>query len=416
MAAETTPRRGSVERMEKGKLFTLMVAHFFSDGYAGFLAPILPLVIKEHHLSLTSASFLASVLALSAALLQPIFGYLSDRMSRSHFVALGPLLSAVFLGSMGVAHNYYALLAFLFLGGVGVSCFHPQGTALAGEAGGRQRGLALSLFIGAGTVGYALGPLLIVYLVSALGMRSSWLSAIPGVLAAFLIYALASREKSRARPSRKTPLKASLLAKWRPMALLMAIVVATSISRMGFLNFVPIFLEEHGKSLVAGGWAVSLFIAFGAVGATLGGPLSDRWGRKRTILLVILASIPSLYGYTWTGGVGWASLVLLALGGATTMASNTVLVAMSQEMLPESPGVASSLVMGLGWGIAGVALTLAGNVADFLGVAATLMALSFVPLVSLFCGLAIVDGRRTQACPIAGTPQKGAVTDTPRTI
>lgn len=415
MAAETTPRRGSPEGMEKGKLITLMAAHFFCDGYAGFLAPILPLVIQELHLSLTSASFLASVLALSAALLQPLFGYLSDRMSRSHFVALGPLLSAIFLGSMGLADNYFALVAFLFLGGVGVSCFHPQGTALAGEAGGSRRGLALSLFIGAGTVGYALGPLLIVYLVSALGMKSSWLSTIPGVVAAVLIYTLAPRETSRGRPSKKPPLKASLLPKWRPMVLLMAIVVVTSISRMGFLNFVPIFLQERGQSLVSGGWAVSLFIAFGAVGATLGGPLSDRWGRKRTILLVILASIPSLYGYIWTGGAGWTASAFLALAGAATMASNTVLVAMSQEMLPENPAVASSLVMGLGWGIAGVALTLAGNVADLLGVAATLAALSFVPLVSLFCGLAIVDGRRTLAHPTTGAPHQATLTDTPRT-
>ena len=188
------------------------------------------------------------------------------------------------------------------------------------------------------------------------------------------------------------------------MALLMAIVVVTSISRMGFLNFVPIFLGERGQSLVAGGWAVSLFIAFGAIGATLGGPLSDRWGRKRMILLVIFTSIPCLYGYTWTGGVGWLPLVLLALGGATTMASNTVLVTMSQEMLPENPGLASSLVMGLGWGIAGIALTLAGNVADILGISATLMILSLTPVVSLFCGMAIAEGGRAPAYPATKTP------------
>ncbi|MBI2877601.1 MAG: MFS transporter [Candidatus Tectomicrobia bacterium] len=401
----TTAGRSHPARLERGKLFTLMVAHFFCDGYAGFLAPILPLVIKELHLSLTSASFLASMLALSSALLQPIFGYLSDRMTRSHFVALGPLLSAIFLGSMGLADSYLLLSIFLFLGGMGVSCFHPQGTALAGETGGARRGLSISLFIGAGTAGYALGPLLIVYLVSALGLRSSWLSAVPGILAALLIYALAPRERARSRAFQRTSLKTSLLPRWRAMALLMAIVVATSISRMGFLNFVPIYLEERGQSLVSGGWAVALFIAFGAVGATLGGPLSDRWGRKRTILLVILASIPSLYGYTWIGGMGWPASVFLALAGATTMASNTVLVAMSQEMLPENPGVASSLVMGLGWGIAGVALILAGNVADALGVTTTLTFLSFTPLVGLLCGAAITEKGRMQAGSVAASSQ-----------
>jgi hypothetical protein len=78
---------------------------------------------------------------------------------------------------------------------------------------------------------------------------------------------------------------------------------------------------------------------------------------------------------------------------------------MSQEMLPENPGVASSLVMGLGWGIAGIALTLAGNLADALGITITLIILSFVPLLSVFFCMAIIEEEKAQPRQTLGTVQ-----------
>src|SRR3989475_6025209 len=78
-------------------------AHFLNDFYVAFLAPLLPLVVAKFNLSLALAGLLATVLTTSAAMTQPLFGIMADRLKRRVFLVLRPTLTLPAMGPVGVA-------------------------------------------------------------------------------------------------------------------------------------------------------------------------------------------------------------------------------------------------------------------------------------------------------------------------
>jgi hypothetical protein len=76
------------------------------------------------------------------------------------------------------------------------------------------------------------------------------------------------------------------------------------------------------------------------------------------------------------------ALVCLALGAGTLSGANSVVIAMAQELVPSRAGTASSLVMGLGWGVAGILLMGFGSLAEVIGVPRALDITMTVPLLA----------------------------------
>ena len=89
--------------MHRARLGLAMLGHFLNDCYSAFLTPILPLLIAKLSLSLTAASALAAIPALTGSILQPLSGIASDRMQGRFFMLLGPTLSIICMSLIGVA-------------------------------------------------------------------------------------------------------------------------------------------------------------------------------------------------------------------------------------------------------------------------------------------------------------------------
>jgi len=167
------------------------LAHGVNDAYASFLAPLLPRIMDKLELSIALAAALAMTLSLAASLLQPLMGYLSDRYGRRIFVVLGPLLSATFLPLMGVTSSFGILVVFLLLGGLGSAVFHPPAASMAARISeGKGSGIRMSVFSLGGSLGWAIGPLIAVGIVSWVGLEKLWLAMFPGILVAIVLYRL----------------------------------------------------------------------------------------------------------------------------------------------------------------------------------------------------------------------------------
>jgi MFS transporter, FSR family, fosmidomycin resistance protein len=80
------------------------------------------------------------------------------------------------------------LAVILVLGGLGGAAFHPPAAALAHRLGGNRRGLAMSVYISGGTLGFSLGPLMFAPFAQHLGLEWTPLLALPGlaVIAMFI--------------------------------------------------------------------------------------------------------------------------------------------------------------------------------------------------------------------------------------
>src|SRR5262245_62599292 len=112
----------------------------------------------------------------------------------------------------------------------------------------------------------------------------------------------------------------------------------------------------------------------------VGGVLSDTWGRKRVIAVSGLLCVPLLHGILHTDG--GLALVCLTLAAGTLSGANSVIIALAQELMPTRAGTASSVVMGLGWGVAGVVLIGFGSVAEVIGVSRALDIAITLPLLA----------------------------------
>jgi FSR family fosmidomycin resistance protein-like MFS transporter len=272
---------------------------------------------------------------------------------------------------MGLAPTYGLLIVLLLIAGTGTASFHPQGASTAGEASGRRKGTGLSLFVSGGELGYSLGPLLIALAVAAWGLEATWMVAVPGVVACVLLWrSIPARREIPARPHGNT-LRSDLLAAVGPLALLWFIVVLRSVLISAYQTFLPLLLNARGGSIVAGGLAVFLFGGIGTIGGVSGGTLSDRFGRRNVLAFSLVLGAPLLYAFVRTQGP--LAYVFLACGGIALYLSAAITIVMAQELMPHRASVASSIVMGLAWGTAGLSLTGVGALADVFGLERTLI-------------------------------------------
>ncbi|MBT5875694.1 MAG: MFS transporter [Candidatus Latescibacteria bacterium] len=369
--------------IQRGKLFLITLGHFWIDSYANIQPALLPLVILQMDLSLTLAGILASVFSLSSSLTQTVMGYLADRMRVRYFVVLGLLFSAVFICSIGLASDYWTLLVILALGGLGISAFHPQTVTMAGEISGSHRGLGVSLFVAGGTAGYALSPYWITVLVSEYSIDILPYAAIPGIVTVGLLMWLVPMAKEPHEHAPSFTIREAFQGRLRPIMLLTSTVIARSVTRLGMMAFLPIMLTSQGMTLVDGGKALTTFTFLGAIGSLVGGTLSDRIGRRMIITLSMVGSGPLLYAALQSEG--GLFFLLLGLGGFMLFLADAVVVATAQELAPERAAIASSMVMGFGWGIGGLAVMAVGGLSDAIGIPATLSGVALIPVVGAVC-------------------------------
>jgi FSR family fosmidomycin resistance protein-like MFS transporter len=350
-------------------------AHFMVDGYGNIYAPLLPLLIPKLHLSLAAAGTLTMLFQIAASVAQVGFGHIADRWRPRLLVMAGPVVAVTVLSFVGVAPNIPVLAAILIVGGLGGAAFHPPAAALAHRLGGDHRGLAMSVHITGGTLGFAMGPLLFAPAAQYFGLNWTPLLAIPGlmVIAFFL---------TRVPP---IPLHhesvggfGALRPYARPLGLLYAVVVLRTLTALAFATFIPVMLTRRGMSVSQAAAVVAVYLGASGAGGFFGGPVADRYGPRRVIIWTLALSTPFLAAVPLLSG--WPFIVALALGGFFLQSTLPVNITFGQELAPVSAATVSSLMMGFAWGMGGFSVPLVGAIADRYGIEPTLVGSAVIPL------------------------------------
>jgi FSR family fosmidomycin resistance protein-like MFS transporter len=368
------------------RLVVLAAGHFTIDTYSSFFLPLLPLLAARLGLNYAMVGGLTAMASLSSSFSQPLFGVLADRMRRPWFVALGPMIAAVFMASIGLAPSYAALVALLVLGGVGVAMFHPQTASLAGISS-PHRALAMSFWVTGGTLGWALGPAYATAIVGRFGLEHTWLAAFPGLAVCGLLFAWFARVPPHATARRVHAPLAELKPMARPLAMLYFAVVSRSAVSSGFATFLPLWVHERGGSVAQGGWLVTVYLTLGALGGFAGGWLADRIGGRRVVVASFALSAPCyVLFFTLPQPAG---IVALVVGYCLLQASLPVNVVLGQELSPRHAGIISSLLMGAAWGLGAILIYPIGALADHIGLDRALMLLSSLIVVGFVCATQI---------------------------
>src|SRR5712671_7986162 len=112
-------------------LILFSLGHFFIDLYSAALGTFQPILVDKLGLSLTQAGILGGLSVFSASVMQPAYGYLSDRFHSRLFTALAPAVAGIFISALALARGFGWLVVLVLLSGCGVASFHPQASSRA---------------------------------------------------------------------------------------------------------------------------------------------------------------------------------------------------------------------------------------------------------------------------------------------
>lgn len=379
--------------------------HGLNDAYSAFLHPLLPRIMAKLDLSIALAATLTTTLALAASLAQPLLGHLADRGGQRLLVVLGPLVTAVFLSSIGLAPNLVVLLVLLALGGLGSAAFHPPGAAMAVRAGsGERSGARHAVFSFGGALGYALGPLVAVAVVQRTGLEGLWMAMLPMLVLTLLAHGLLPPQGPRAHESAPSARRiAGLLG--GPLGLVFAISALCAFLQRLFLTLDPIVVAGAGGTEARGAITLSAYLGGQAVGTLGGGFLADRIDRRHLLAGLTLLALPA-HLLVFLYPVGGAALAFAALAGCLNQATLPALVVMAVEIAPRNAGVATGIVMGLAWAAGSIGVLGAGALGDVVGPQTA--ALATVPIVLVGTALALHPRLRAHGRPLAKAADMGA--------
>ena len=360
--------------------------HLIVDGYGNIFIPLLPLLIPRLDLTLAAVGTLTMLFQLAASVAQVGFGHLADRWHPRVLLLAGPVLSVSVLSFVGTASSTPMLAAILLAGGLGGAAFHPPAAALAYRLGGDRPGLAMSVHITGGSLGFSFGPLLFAPFAQRYGLEWTPLLAIPGL--AVIAFLLARVPQLSFPRSRRHGLHA-LRPYARPLTLLYFIVVLRTLTSIAFATFMPVLLTNRGMSLASSGSAVAAYLFASGIGGFLGGPAADRFGPRRVIALSLVLAVPFLFAASLSDG--WRFVALVACGGFFLQSTLPVNVTFGQALAPVSAATVSSLMMGFAWGSGGLTVPFVGMAADRIGIEATLRGLSLVPIAAAALALPLPE-------------------------
>jgi len=390
LSATLAPARPLVQELALPILLALSLGHCLNDLMQSLIAAIFPLIRTSYGLSYTQIGLIGATFSITASILQPIVGILTDKKPQPYSLAAAMVLTMSGLLMLGFATSYPLIIGAAALVGTGSSIFHPESTRIARYASGGRYGLAQSMFQTGGNIGTSLGPLLATLVVLPRGQGSVAWFALVALAGMGLLgwvgdwYRRWLSTHVRAARGNAATMAAGLAS--AQISISLAILVALMFSKFVYLsslqNYYQLYLIDHfGVSIGMAQYSLFLFLAATAAGTILGGPVGDLIGSRRVILGSILGVLPFTLllpyaNFLWT-------LVLSVPIGVILASAFSVIVVYAQNLLPGRVGMIGGLFFGLAFGMSGLAAAGLGWLADMTSLDTVFRICAVLPAIGL---------------------------------
>ncbi len=363
-------------------------AHMLNDMIQSLILAIYPLLKNSFHLSFAQIGLITLTYQVTASLLQPLVGIVTDRRPMPYSLPTGMGFTLCGLLLLAVAPNFAVLLMAAALVGTGSAIFHPESSRVARLASGGRHGLAQSLFQVGGNTGSSLGPLLAAWIIVPHGRGSvAWFSL--AALLAIVVLLQVGRWYGQHHLARsKTPSRHLAVASLSRKQIIGALAI------LGLLIFSKYFylaslssyytfylIHKFGVSVQSAQVHLFAFLFAVAAGSLIGGPVGDRIGRKWVIWVSILGVAPFTLllphaSLMWTG-------VLTVIIGLILASAFSAILVYAQELIPGRVGMISGLFFGFAFGMGGIGAAVLGSLADAHGIEYVYRLCAWLPLMGL---------------------------------
>ncbi|WP_164718790.1 MFS transporter [Bradyrhizobium sp. LVM 105] len=362
-------------------------SHFLNDTMQSLIASVYPILKDTYALDFAQIGMITLAFQFTASLLQPVVGHYTDKKAQPYSLAIG--MASTFFGLLllSAAQQYLVILVAAALVGLGSAVFHPESARIARLASGGRYGFAQSVFQLGGSFGTSMGPVLAALIVVPFGQGSiAWFSSI-AFLAILILWRIGRWYAPQIKAKKMAPVQAHPDApSSRRVAVALLVLVALLFSKQLYVSslssyYIFYLIDRFGVSTQAAQIYLFIFLAANAVGAFLGGPLGDRFGRKIVIWMSILGALPFTLALPYAGLA--ASAVLSIVIGLIISSTTSSIIVFAQELVPHRFGMISGVFFGVAFGIGGLGAAVLGKLADHTSIEFVYQVCAYLPAIGL---------------------------------
>jgi FSR family fosmidomycin resistance protein-like MFS transporter len=370
----------------------LSFSHLLNDMIQSLIPSLYPMLKASLNLSFAQVGLITLAFQMTASILQPVVGLYTDRRPMFYSLAVGMAVTLTGLLLLSRSHTFPAVLISAALVGMGSSIFHPESSRMARAAAGHRHGFAQSMFQVGGNAGSAIGPLLAALIILPRGQGSeAWfcLAALLGMVLTGLVgrwYRAHGLLRLKPRPGAAAAAALPPTQVRKAIYVLLALIFSKFFYLASLTSYYTFYLIEHFKVSVQGA-QLYLFVFTGAVavGTIAGGPLGDRFGRKRIIWASILGVLPFSLALPHATLL-WTAVLTVPIGMILASAFPAIVV-YAQELMPGKTGTVAGLFFGFAFGMGGVGAAALGWLADRSSIAFVYQVCAFLPAIGLLAAL-----------------------------
>lgn len=339
----------------------IVIGHGFQHLYGNTFTVLIPSMYDHFGLGPASAGLISTVRQASQGVSSMGGGIIVDRLQNKRGYLLSFSLIIMALGYMliGIAPTFGVALAALALGAAAGSFWHPVGLGLLSQLFPKRRGYWVSVHRSSGSIGDAIGPLIVTALLGVVAWQSILRGGLPIIVAMSIGMALfmwrsglaggPPRNKSHVERGFVDQFKAfGTLLKKPSLSVLMLTSGVRGMADRGLIFFLPLYLtKDLGMSPLMMGFHITLLTVTSIVVGPIVGSWSDRAGRRVVIVTILGGSaITTALISVFADGIIFS--ILLVLMGAT-MFSVIALIQTAAMDIAEGQQLEGSMV-GLLWG------------------------------------------------------------------
>ena len=376
----------------KKAIFGLSMGHFMVDLYASALIPLYPFLTSKLGIKLSTISLIIACGHLFSSMMQPLFGFFADRMHHRTFMVWGLIMGAIFIPLTVVVDKTWIMALFLLLGMCGNALFHPQVTSLVNTFNFDNPNLSkyMGAFMGLGTIGYALGPVLSSTLVDNFGVYSLSYVTVLGVSTALILYfqvpKIPASTINKAKENFFNIMK-EILKKKTYLSLIWIAIVKSGMS-ISFGTYAPFMLKERGFTLSQIGIIVSLFFILSGVSMLTSSKIEKKIGAENIIKLSFWTVLPLILLFIHTlDKFPLFAVAIFILTGYFTFLSVSVTIVAAQNLMKEHKGVISGVMQGFSWGIGALSLAPLGYIGEIFGIDKVMILMALLAFFTGFFGI-----------------------------
>ncbi len=373
---------------ERKAQFWLNTAHFTNDIYTGMLNPIMPFIAAKLGITMAIATIVLSLSHICASMLQPIFGFFADNLQRRIFIFWGIIMTAVFIPFAPSVKTLWLLILFVILGSLGSSFFHPQALGLSVRFTKTDISKNMGIFMGLGTLGFALGPIVSSGVAQFLGMHKIPYLAFLGLLVAFSMFCFIPKiqPNNTGTKTHHDFIKTfQTILSNRKLNLLNIISMLKSLVTSSCAILLPFLWKDMGHSAFYIGFALFAYNFAGGIGSLISRKFENKVGTKNVFYFSMISSFPMMLIFLLT----YKTYPIVALGtfvlmGLIQWMAVPVTMIMAQSVIPEYKSIIGGFINGFAWGVVAIAMTVIGFIAQAKGIMPVLITISAIPAIFSF--------------------------------